>query len=107
MNKNFDSTDCRRRTSVNPYLLENELNQSITKDSVIRPVTPMSESSLFRGSDYEPNMLGELKKEIQTSDSIDMLVSFIKWSGLRCIINELETFTNQGGHLRVITNRHV
>ncbi|MBS4026932.1 MAG: hypothetical protein KGZ96_14875 [Clostridia bacterium] len=35
-------------------------------------------------------MLGELKREIISSDAIDLLVSFIKWSGLRCIIKKIE-----------------
>ena len=52
-------------------------------------------------------MLSELNKEILSCDSIVLLVSFVKWSGIRCLIESLEEAALNGKKIRIITTSYM
>ena len=52
-------------------------------------------------------MKAKSKKEILSSDKINFLVSFIKWTGIRIFEKELFEFTERGGQLNVITTSYM
>lgn len=73
----------------------------------ITPYTRLSQSELFTGNNAGISLESEIKKEILSSDKINFLVSFIKWTGIRIFEKELLEFTERGGHLKVITTSYM
>lgn len=87
---------------------DNPLSSNLKKYAdEIYPLTGLSQSELFCGSNAGISLDCEIKREILSSDQIYWLVSFIKWSGLRIFRNELEQFTRSGRKLKVITTSYM
>ena len=81
--------------------------QDPRKKPLSRPDTPLTNAALFTGTASDLTLESELKKEIQTADRIDILCSFIKWSGLRLILPFLKEATAEGKRLRIITTSYL
>ncbi|TXC76928.1 DEAD/DEAH box helicase [Luteibaculum oceani] len=73
----------------------------------ITPYTRLTHSELFTGGNAGLSLESELKKEILSSNEIDLLVSFIKFKGIIILLKELKEFTRKGGKLRVITTTYM
>ncbi|KGA94803.1 hypothetical protein LptCag_2237 [Leptospirillum ferriphilum] len=72
------------------------------------PLTGLSESTLLTGAPDDPSLLSELDKEIRSADRIDILMSFIKWSGLRILRPALMEATSRGTvPVRVLTTTYL
>lgn len=86
--------------------LQNRLNH-LQETQRPRPQTSLSHSFLFTNSHKDVSLVTELQREIASSDRIDFLVSFIKFSGLTLILPYLRTFTQAGGQLRILTTTYM
>jgi superfamily II DNA or RNA helicase len=90
------------------YKLENpvaaDLKQYVEE---IFPLTGLTQSELFSGSNAGLSLESELKREILSADKIYWLVSFIKWAGIRIFRKELEAFTSSGRELKIITTSYM
>ena len=73
-----------------------------------RPETPLTNACLFTGTQSDLSLESQLVKEIRTADRIDIICSFIKWSGIRLLKQDLEDFTSRpDARLRIITTSYL
>lgn len=102
INKSFDENDFATEKILLTVLNSKGNNQDINND-LKRPGIPLSQSALLVNARDEYRIGYELKKEIQSADKIDFICSFIKWSGLRLLKDEIKKSIERGIEVRVIT----
>ena len=92
--------------TAKPLLLE-ITPPNYNQTGIPRPHTSLAESSLFTGSPQEPQLAHELLEEMRSADGVDILVSFIKWSGLRLLMPAFEDLRDRQVPVRLITTSYM
>ena len=72
----------------------------------IMPKKGLISGELFTGKGGS-TLESELQREISSADEIQLMVSFIKLSGLSLLLPRLKEFTERGGILKVITTTYM
>ena len=80
---------------------------------VILPETPLAESALLVNASGEPSLGRELTRELASVDRVDLLCAFVKWSGLRFVLDDLAALVarararGEATPLRVLTTTYI
>lgn len=80
---------------------------------VVLPETPLAESALLVNASGEPSLGRELTRELASADRVDLLCAFVKWSGLRFVLQDLQALVRRGRErgvatpLRVLTTTYI
>jgi superfamily II DNA or RNA helicase/HKD family nuclease len=97
----------RRRLIAAPKTLLTQVCMKDQTSPLCRPETPLSISSLLTGSADDPPLEREIRSELQNCDRVDILVSFIKWSGLSLLLSAFEEIEERGIPVRIITTSYM
>jgi superfamily II DNA or RNA helicase/HKD family nuclease len=71
-----------------------------------RPLTSLHDTTLLVNAPGEPTILHELIGEIPSAQRIDVLMAFVRLSGIRPMLPKLQRHINDGGQVRLLTTTY-
>ena len=81
--------------------------QNQSNFQTVRPISGFRVSNLFTGGNSTLSLGEEIRREIASANEICLIVSFLKVSGVRIILEDLKKFCNrEGSKLRIITTTY-
>lgn len=70
------------------------------------PATPLLDTTLLTNAPGEPHIGHQLQTEIASSERIDVLMAFVRLTGIRPLLSELERHCKKGRPLRILTTTY-
>lgn len=71
-----------------------------------QPLTPLRDTVLLTNATGEAAVGHEIRAEIASADAIDIVLAFIRWTGVRDLIDPLRKHVASGRKLRIITTTY-
>lgn len=70
------------------------------------PLIPLLDTTLLTNAPGEPRVGSQIKTEIGSAQHIDVLMAFIRTSGIRPLLSALERHCAEGGTVRILTTTY-
>ncbi|CAA9251454.1 MAG: Helicase, C-terminal:Type III restriction enzyme, res subunit:DEAD/DEAH box helicase, N-terminal [uncultured Acidimicrobiales bacterium] len=77
-----------------------------TPEPMERPLTPLLDTTVLTNAPGEPVVGHELRAEVPSADGIDVVMAFIRFSGIRALGEALRRHCRAGKALRVLTTTY-
>ena len=77
-----------------------------THEPIERPLTPLQDTTVLTNARGEPAIGHELRAEVHSADAIDIVMAFIRWSGVHPLLDGLKRHCQAGKPLRVLTTTY-
>lgn len=74
-----------------------------TPQPIAEPLIPLLDTTLLTNAPGEPGLLHQLDAEIESADEIDVLMAFIRRSGINPLLASLRRHCENGKPLRILT----
>jgi superfamily II DNA or RNA helicase/HKD family nuclease len=75
-------------------------------DIIREPLIPLLDTTLLTNAPGEPNLWSQLGSEIESADAIDVVMAFIRRSGISPLIEALTRHCGAGSPLRILTTTY-
>jgi superfamily II DNA or RNA helicase/HKD family nuclease len=75
-------------------------------ETLAEPLIPLLDTTLLTNAPGEPNLWNQLRSEIESADAIDVVMAFIRRSGISPLLDALGRHCGRGRLLRVLTTTY-
>ena len=75
-------------------------------EPIERPLTPLLDTTVFTNAPGEPTVGHELRAEVDSAESIDVVMAFIRFSGVRPLLEVIQRHCQRGKSVRILTTTY-
>ena len=75
-------------------------------DDITSPMIPLLDTTLLTNAPGEPRVGNQILTEIRSADAIDVVIAFIRYSGIAPLLETLRRHRSDGNELRVLTRTY-